>query len=64
MFKKYKLTVISAIDNGIIDSTFLEYRSTLSRVEVDKLVKQYLSNIGYHGESFKFSLKIIKKLIT
>lgn len=57
MFKKYKLTVISTIDNGIIDTTFLEYTSTLSRVEVVKLVKQYLSVIGYHGKRFKFSLK-------
>jgi hypothetical protein len=61
MFTKYKLTLISTIDNGIIDSTVLEYNSTLNRVEVVKLVKQYLSFIGYYGKRFKFSLKKVKE---
>jgi len=61
MFTKYKLTLISTIDNGIIDSTVLEYNSTLNRVEVVKLVKQYLSVIGYYGKRFKFSLKKLSK---
>jgi len=60
MFTKYKLTIISAIDNGIIDSTFLEYECTLKRGEVVKLVRTYLRRIGYYGKSYKFSLKNIE----
>lgn len=57
MFKKYKITLYSTVDNSVVDSTVLEYRIELKRNEVLKLVRTYLSRIGYGGKKFKFSLK-------
>lgn len=58
-FKQYKLTLLEAKTNSVIDGAIVEYSNELTRNECVKRAKRWMQNIGYGGSKYKVSLKLL-----